>query len=75
MPSVFQPGDVSIDPNLRIDHIANDPVRVKVEIAALRDRERKLKRDLWRKEMEKELDSNGYQCPANNSSAHIDQSS
>ena len=44
----------------RIDYIANDPVWAKEEIVLLRNREQLLKRDVRRKEMEKELDSNDY---------------
>ena len=57
---LFQQKVVPFGPSARIDHIINDPVRAKAEIFALRDREKRLKQDFQRKEMEKEFDYDGY---------------
>ena len=63
--TVFQPVVWPAGATPRIDYIANNPVKAKAETIALRKRERKLKRAMQQKEMQKEMDGNGYDVSRN----------
>ena len=56
--TVFHPRVVPVGASTRINYIANNPVRAKGKIVALYNREQKLKQDLRRKDMDKQLDPN-----------------
>ena len=57
---MFQPVVAPVGVRTRIGYIANDPEKARMEIIALRERERKLKTQLRQKVIVEELESNGY---------------